>query len=38
MLEKTPCMVVAIALDNRIARRLWAMMTNLSNHEIQITT
>ncbi len=35
MLEKRPRMVVAVALANRMARRLWAMMTKEQNYEIQ---
>lgn len=37
MLEKRPRMVVAVALANRMARRLWAMMTKEQNYEIQVT-
>lgn len=36
MLEKRPRMVVAVALANRMARRLWAMMTKEQNYEIQV--
>lgn len=36
MLEKWPRMVVAVALANRMARRLWAMMTKEQNYEIQV--
>ena len=34
MLEKRPTMVVAVALANRMARRLWAMMTKQENYRI----
>lgn len=37
MLEKRPRMVVAVALANRMARRLWAMITKEQNYEIQVT-
>ena len=37
MLENRPRMVVAVALANRMARRLWAMMTKEQNYEIQGT-
>lgn len=37
MLEKRPRMVVAVALANRMARRLWAMMTKEQDYEIQVT-
>jgi len=36
MLEKRPRMVVAVALANRMARRLWAMMTKEQDYEIQV--
>tara|TARA_R110002051_G_C8748575_1_gene499968 strand:- start:2611 stop:3480 length:870 start_codon:yes stop_codon:yes gene_type:complete len=36
MLEKRPRMVVAVALANRMARRLWAMMSKEQNYEIQV--
>lgn len=36
MLEKRPRMIVAVALANRMARRLWAMMTKEQNYEIQV--
>jgi transposase len=38
MLEKRPRMVVAVALANRMARSLWAMMTKERDYEIQVTT
>ena len=37
MLEKRPRMFVAVALTNRMARRLWVMMTKEQNYEIQVT-
>ena len=36
MLAKRPRMVVAVALANRMARRLWAMMTKERDYEIQV--
>lgn len=36
MLEKRPRMVVAVALANRMARRLWAMMTKERDYQIQV--
>lgn len=36
MLEKRPRMVVAVALANRMARRLWAMMTKKRDYQIQV--
>ena len=36
MLTKRPRMVVAVALANRMARRLWAMMTKERDYEIQV--
>ncbi len=36
MLEKRPRMVVSVAMANRMARRLWAMMTKEQNYEIQV--
>lgn len=38
MLEKRPRMLVAVALANRMARRLWAMMTKEENYEIRGAT
>jgi transposase len=35
MLAKKPRMVVAVALANRMARRLWAMMTKERDYEIR---
>mmetsp|Transcript_18371 Transcript_18371/g.29658 ORF Transcript_18371/g.29658 Transcript_18371/m.29658 type:complete len:341 (+) Transcript_18371:334-1356(+) len=37
MLAKRPRMVVAVALANRMARRLWAMLTTKRDYEIQAT-
>jgi transposase len=37
MLEKRPRMVVAVALANRMARRLWAMLSKERDYEIQAT-
>lgn len=36
MLDKRPRMVVAVALANRMARRLWAMLTTKRDYEIQV--
>ena len=36
MLTKRPRMVVAVALANRMARRLWAMMAKEQDYEIQV--
>lgn len=36
MLEKRPRMVVAVALANRMARRLWAMMTKERDYQILV--
>lgn len=36
MLEKRPRMVVAVALANRMARRLWAMITTERNYEVPV--
>jgi len=36
LLEKRPRMLVAVALANRMARRLWAMMDKERDYEIQI--
>ena len=35
MLEKRPRMVVAVALANRMARRLWAMLTTARDYDIR---
>jgi transposase len=35
--ENRPRMVVVVALANRMARRLWAMMTKERDYEIQVT-
>ncbi|WP_342713601.1 hypothetical protein [Litoreibacter janthinus] len=35
-LEKVPRMVVAFALANKMARRLWAMMAKERDYEIQV--
>lgn len=37
MLEKRPRVVVAVALVNRMARRLWAMIAKEQNYEVQVT-
>lgn len=36
MLEKRPRLVVAVALANRMARRLWAMMAKQQNYEVRV--
>lgn len=36
MLEKRPRMLVAVALANRMARRLWAMVDKERDYEIQV--
>lgn len=38
MLEKRPRMVAAVALANRMARRLWAMLSKEENYEIRGAT
>ena len=38
MLDKRPRMVVAVALANRMARRLWAMLSKGENYEIRVAT
>lgn len=37
MLEKRPRLVVAVALANRMARRLWAMMAKKETYEVRVT-